>query len=301
MRIRGLTDLFKSKQDVTTNKNKGSNRSSVNNVTADKCLYCSGNHRLAQCNDFKRKSVEERTQICKTKKCCFNCLKVGHFPINCSSQKRCNSCRRAHHTLLHRTYNAVSNSNENSVSENKAIDTQPSSSVARESETAVVSVQTVNAPINKSPQVLLATAWAILHTNEGRKFKVRALLDQGSDVSFISESLCQTMRTKRFRATLQVHCFGEQYSDVAKSRVFLTLAPCNGQGYAFPLNAFVYQKITSYAGSRSKSIDSWPHLHNLNLADPDPCSNHPIHLLIGADIYIYIYIYIWIIWIVIIA
>jgi len=81
MRIRGLTDLSKSKQDVTANKNKGSNRASVNNVTADKCLNCSGNHRLAQCDDFKRKSVKERTQICKTKKC-FNCLKVGHFPIN---------------------------------------------------------------------------------------------------------------------------------------------------------------------------------------------------------------------------
>jgi len=121
--------------------------------------------------------------------------------------------------------------------------------------------------------------------NEGRKFKVRALLDQGSDVSFISELLCQTMRTKRSRATLQVHCFGEQYNGVAKSRVSLTLSPCNGQGYAFPLNAFFYQKITSYAGSRSKPIDSWPHLHNLNLADPDPCSNYPIHLLIGADLY----------------
>jgi len=78
MRIRDLMDLSKSKQDVTTNKNKGSNRASVNNVTPDKCLNCSSNHRLAQCDDFKRKSVEERTQS-KTKKCCFNCLKVGHL------------------------------------------------------------------------------------------------------------------------------------------------------------------------------------------------------------------------------
>jgi len=90
---------------------------------------------------------------------------------------------------------------------------------------------------------------------------------------------------RRSRSTLQVHCFGEQYGGVAKSRVSLTLAPRNGQGYAFSLNVFVYQKITSCAGSRSESIDSWSHLHNLNLANPDPCSNHPIHLLIGADLY----------------
>jgi len=44
------------------------------------------------------------------------------------------------------------------------------------------------------------------------------------------------------------------------------------------LTAFVYQKIASYADSR-------PHLNELSLADPDPFSSHPIHLLIGADLY----------------
>jgi len=133
--------------------------------------------------------------------------------------------------------------------------------------------------------VLLATAWVILRTNKGRKFKVRALLDQGSAVSFISESLCQSMRTKRYHANLQVHCFGERYSGVAKSQVRLTLEPCHTRGSSFPLTAFVYQKITSYASSRFKSVDSWAHLNKLSLADPDPSSSHPIHLLIGADLY----------------
>jgi len=60
MRIRGLTDLSKSKQDVTANKNKSSNRASVNNVTASKRLNCSGNHRLTQWDDFKRKSLKRK-------------------------------------------------------------------------------------------------------------------------------------------------------------------------------------------------------------------------------------------------
>lgn len=99
MRIRGLTDSSKVTQDVSNNKTKGS-RVSVNNVTVEKCLNCSGNHRLFQCDDFKRKSVEERTQISrKARKCCFNCLKIGHFPTNCPNSKRCNLCRWAHHTF----------------------------------------------------------------------------------------------------------------------------------------------------------------------------------------------------------
>lgn len=126
---------------------------------------------------------------------------------------------------------------------------------------------------------------ALLCTVEGRKFKVRALLDQGSAVSFISQSLYQTMRTKHYRANLQVHCFGEQYGGVAKTRVALTLKSCNEPGSSFPMIAYVYQKITSYAGSRSQPVNSWPHLKNLTLADPDPFSSHPIHLLIGANLY----------------
>lgn len=93
------------------------------------------------------------------------------------------------------------------------------------------------------------------------------------------------MRMKRYCMSLQVHCFGERYSGVAKSRVAFILKSRFEQGVAFPLHAYVYQKITSYAGSKNKSLDSWSHLHDLALADPDPFSNHPIHLLIRADLY----------------
>lgn len=160
-----------------------------------------------------------------------------------------------------------------------------SNSAASPSETVVASVQTIHAPIENPLNVLLATAWVILRTTEGRRFKVRALLDQDSAISFISELLCQTMRTKRHRANLQVHCFSERFSGVAKSRVSLTLASRHGRDASFSFTAFVYQKITSYAGSKGKPIDSWPHLNHLILADPDPFSGHPIHLLIDADLY----------------
>lgn len=32
-------------------------------------------------------------------------------------------------------------------------------------------------------------------------------------------------------------------------------------------------------------MDSWNHLQHLSLADPDSFSSHPIHFLIGADLY----------------
>ncbi|XP_070170823.1 uncharacterized protein, partial [Polyergus mexicanus] len=170
LRIRGLTDHSKLNADTSSHKNKGSNRASVNNVATEKCLNCSGNHNLMLCDEFKRKSVEQRTQFLKSHKCCFNCLKIGHFPTSCQSKKRCNLCLRAHHTLLHRDSNIpVQKISENSVSENKTLNAQPSGSAAPEikNETAVASVQTIHSPLKNPPNVLLATAWVILRTIEG--------------------------------------------------------------------------------------------------------------------------------------
>ncbi|XP_076301440.1 uncharacterized protein LOC143219321 [Lasioglossum baleicum] len=149
-----------------------------------------------------------------------------------------------------------------------------------------VLLQTVLPADLSVPNTLLATALVVLRTAEGRAFRLRALLDQGASCSFITESVCQLMRTKRYRTRLQIQCFGDQYNGLAKSRVSVTLESCHNSKVSFPLSAFVYQRITAYAGSRSRvDLQSWPHLRNLQLADPNPSSCHPIHVLIGADLY----------------
>ncbi|XP_018308046.1 uncharacterized protein [Mycetomoellerius zeteki] len=130
----------------------------------------------------------------------------------------------------------------------------PSPSCAT-SAASVANVQTVPTTDTAPPDVLLAIAWVDLHTNEGRSFKVRALLDQGFTFSFISESLCQA------------------------------LPPRTQSGPKFSLNPYVFQGITSYAASRTQPLKSWLHKVSLMLKDPDPSSRHQIHLLIGANLY----------------
>jgi len=148
----------------------------------------------------------------------------------------------------------------------------------------VANVQTAQAEV-APVQVLLATAWVGLYTSEGRRFKVRALLDQGSTVSFISASLCRTLRTKRQRVDLQIRCFGDNFTGFARSKVSLRLGPCAKPGPTFPFTAYVFQRITTYAASQVRFPPSWPHLRDLELADPDPASRQPIYLLIGVDLY----------------
>lgn len=223
-------------------------------------------------------------------KCCFNCLKPGHFSKTCKGKPGCNRCRRAHHSFLHQESVRASNTN----SQDRTTSTSPpnvsdssvlSSGVELGTSASVQSVFPPSEPERVASPVLLATAWVSVSTAEGRVFHLRALLDQGSTYSFISESHCQTMRVKRRRANLRIHCFGETFGGVVRSCVDLVLAATTGRGPSFPFTGYVHQCITAYAASRARPTEVWPHLKDLPLADPDYKNNHQIHVLIGADLY----------------
>lgn len=53
-------------------------------------------------------------------------------------------------------------------------------------------------------RTLLTTARVILEGEDGRELKVRALLDSGSEATFISEWAAQTLRAKRHRVRVSV-------------------------------------------------------------------------------------------------
>ncbi|XP_029165899.1 uncharacterized protein LOC114936760 [Nylanderia fulva] len=286
LRIRGLTDLSDINNSVANSRNQYKHKSSVNSISVVKCEHCAANHYIHQCKEFRSKSISERNSLARQHKLCFNCLKSGHFTSKCLSTTRCKHCSRMHHSLLHgKTREApLDSDSQKSVS---SAGTQIPHGEHTVTEThAVANVQTVQTTqISTPPHILLATAWVDLHTNEGRRFRVRALLDQGSTYSFISKSLCQNMRTKRHQADLQIRCFGEKYTGKSRSRVTLNMSPCSLKTPLFPLVAYVYQKITSYSASQIQPLKNWSHLRDLTLADPNPSSKDPIHLLIGADLY----------------
>jgi len=76
LRIRCLTDLSDSSK-ISDRFVNDKTRSSVNNVSALKCVYCRGNHIVLKCKDFLKKSATEHSSLARQLKLCFNCLKSG--------------------------------------------------------------------------------------------------------------------------------------------------------------------------------------------------------------------------------
>jgi hypothetical protein len=135
----------------------------------------------------------------------------------------------------------------------------------------------VRAKVSRADCIFLATAWIDLHTVEDRRVKVCAFLDQDAIRTFISESLCQTLQIKRQCADMLISCFAEIDGGCARAKVSLGLSPCNKSEPMFSLTAYVIPRVTSYAASQIRPFESWPHWSDLELADPDPANQHPIH------------------------
>ncbi|XP_067204524.1 uncharacterized protein [Linepithema humile] len=220
-------------------------------------------------NDFmvtitahKRKALAKQYQVC------FNCLHKGHFPAKCPSHNRCKRCQRKHHTLLHD--DAGYNTNKVDESTNKANNSTAESSVSESISKSSVSLKvSVDQTVSlRKRSVLMATARILVCTDAGRKLCLRALIDTGSEATFITERAAQALKVKRQKTHIQVSGLGGQPSSVVQYNTKLTLKSCSSQEGSVVVTALVLPNLTSFAFSGS-----------------NPSSRERIDVLIGADIY----------------
>lgn len=132
---------------------------------------------------------------------------------------------------------------------------------------------------------MLATAWVFVSSSTGRTTKVRALLDQGSQSSFVTDSIVQILRAQRTKIRAPVSGIGGTDAGIGRAIVNLTLKSCTGNNNTVQCSAIVFQKLTSYVHQQSQNLTSWRHLEGLEMADPDPSSGEAIQLILGADVY----------------
>ena len=67
------------------------------------CAMCEDSHNMASCKLFTGKSLPERWEQVKLKRCCMACLKRGHSKWQCRTKAECThkGCTQLHHPLLH--------------------------------------------------------------------------------------------------------------------------------------------------------------------------------------------------------
>lgn len=227
------------------------------------CPICKGAHSIYRCSDFEAKVPQERLKLVKEKSLCINCLGSKHVIQNCNSSLTCRICKKPHHTLLH--FQTPSLPTGQAASSNNA--------------------QTLNAMTSRQLNaVLLSTAVVEIADKFGTFHKARALLDSGSEASFISSKCLNRLQLFKYSSSLSISGVGRIKSN-ATHRAICNIRSFIDPNFALTFEAIAYPNICENLPSLSFDSPNWPHLQHIQLADPQFNTSQQIDLLLGADIF----------------
>ncbi|XP_011883580.1 PREDICTED: uncharacterized protein LOC105570749, partial [Vollenhovia emeryi] len=255
---------------------QGKSKDLASNNNNSCCVICSEKHFTPNCLQYSNKTVSQKKALIVKHKLCYNCLGL-HRVSFCKTTKRCKKCGQKHHTSIH---NANVSTNENK----KASEVKDNLSSTVTKPEAKVLHSSVKNPLMVS-QVLLATAQVVLISENGRITKVRALIDQGSEISIITERVVQRLQLPRSPSSLSLIGISAQKSNKTRGLISFTLKPHFDSNIEYLVSAHILPKLTSSIPSTQLDKASWPHLSELKLADPEFAKPGSIDLILGADVY----------------
>lgn len=262
------------------------------NVSSDyTCIMCNENHVLRQCPSFLQMDSYERVNIARQYNACINCLGLNHSTRACPSKMNCNKCNKRHHSLLHHA--TVSSSDSPVNPPNQLNDQQtrvPHSahvalSTDQESSSTVENTNFTHLATPLANTVLLATACVNVATYSGEFISLRALIDPGSQVSFITNKAINQLQLKPKSTNAKIFGIGQMYSGTSTKSVNVTFASKISPTTQMNFEFLTIPKITGSLPPSTYEKTDWSHIKNIPLADPHYNRSGPIDLLLNAEIY----------------
>ncbi|XP_070172246.1 uncharacterized protein [Polyergus mexicanus] len=221
-----------------------------------RCSMCQQDHYIMFCDAYQSKTASEKRRHVEANNLCFNCL-GRHKASECKSKKTCTLCGAHHHSTLHD---------------------------ACSTHEAVKSSHAANRTAKRAPAVLLATARVRVADRFGVLHAARALIDQGSEISLIAESLAQRLKLSRSPTSVSIFGIGGKLTSVARGMVDLEMSSLHGEP-EMTVSALILPRLTLYNGGLHADRRSWEHIDGLELADPEFFAADAVELLLGADVY----------------
>ncbi|UYV68131.1 hypothetical protein LAZ67_5003135 [Cordylochernes scorpioides] len=230
-----------------------------------RCLFCENNHQNKDCITAQSMPFKDKRAKIYEKRCCLKCLKPGHLAKACKRTVQCNICAKGHYALL--CPDLPCNRKENThVSE---------------------VVQSALANQQCTRDVTLMTLMVNIMGNNGYR-RVRALLDPGSQKSYILESTALEVKLKPVGNVNIAHSlFGGTQTETKCHKVY-KVALCSNQSELDTLREFDFLGQDIICGEIPRTPKgAWLNeLKGSRIWLSDLARDSPkIELLIGSDIY----------------
>ncbi|XP_075158336.1 uncharacterized protein LOC142231584 [Haematobia irritans] len=285
--LESISELRKQESSGSISKSKGSenkmgNRATIpkirsyhNKVSDPKCSLCPNEfHPIKRCPKFLQMDPNDRFAEIKNNHLCVNCFSKSHTAQNCPSKYSCRSCSKKHNTLLHR---------QTQPNYPKVSPSQPSTSTALQSTTSSGNGVVHSCFATQSRGVLLGTAIVkILHN--GLNYDARALVDSGSQGSFISQKLFNALKLPFRRTNAQISGLNNTISADVQKECSFVLGSHIDEDIAITTSALVVPHLAGSLPSRTVDLNTIPKLPEIPLADPKFHESSIIDMLIGGDL-----------------
>ncbi|XP_055633840.1 uncharacterized protein LOC129774169 [Toxorhynchites rutilus septentrionalis] len=265
---------------------------SMSEKFSPKCVSCSGSHYISNCPAFVQMTLDKRFQVVNSKKLCSNCLRRDQYSRDCSSNFRCRTCSKKHHTLLHPGLSASGSGSAADAQDPKGsqlVGSGAPMTTAHTTEIPQQSIQSSMATIyaanvaaeSREVHVFLSTVLVSVKDCNGRLHTARALLDSGSQANLISERLCQILKLHRKEVSIPISGVGSARVQINNS--VSTTIGSRIMDYSIPMKFLVIKKVTEDQPSTTIPIGSWNLPSDMTLADPGFHKRAPIDLLLGLE------------------
>lgn len=251
--------------DVKSQKNVVGNRGSFNGNKRSGCSICNEQHRIHQCPKYNGMSPYDRSEAIKKAKLCRNCL-GAHETNKCNSAGNCGKCSKFHHISLH----FESRIREKGERFEKNDRDNAQAHVAKNERSEY--------------DVLLATAVIMARNEDGKYIELRALIDQGSTTSFISEDAAQRLRVKRHKNSTTVTGIGATEAAKSQGSATISMKPRYPSSTELSVEALILKKLTTFSPG-DLAERKWEHTDGLVLADPGYNRSGKIDIILGADVF----------------
>ena len=228
----------------------------------------------------------KRLEIVRQQNLCFNCL-ACHKVSQCNSKYQCRKCSRKHHTSLCTHKSDTTPQCNNSASQNSNNTSSPSNILTTTTMTTIAANSTTSLHVARDHVYLLKTAVANVYANDTGIVAI-ILLDEGSQRSFLTESLAKSLRVQTYHT--EEICLAASFGSpttLVKRLDIGTIYLETIIGERLPLSVLIVPTIAApMHNTTDYTINRLPYLKGLQLAHPVTVREQfEVTLLIGADHY----------------
>lgn len=252
------------------------------------CAMCSDNHYIYHCKRFELMTARDRQDFVQNKRLCFNCLSPTHAALKCRQSRSCRKCGKRHHTMLHFERKSTEADQMSTAADGGAASSSPSKPREERDTNTLQGDTHITTAFSRGElhpnSVLLATARIKVRNLTGCKQILRALLDQGSQASFVTEATVQLLGLTRKPVSGWVSGLGDGHTRI-KYTVSFCVESRHSPDKIIHVNAYVLRSLTTFLPAAKLSIPEWPEMKNVPLADPSYTTPGKIDILLGAEVY----------------